>query len=94
MVWHLFFIMITINAHSFQQMSRVMRKQTLWFLTWSNTNQAVQLQKTARGLKFRFQKVEGMYYLCSENKGADQLRSYWEADLRLCFRIYKMLIFS
>ena len=24
-----------------------------------------------------------MYYLCSENKGADQLRRYCEADLRL-----------
>ena len=28
-----------------------------------------------------------MYYPCSENKGADQLRGYREADLRLCFRI-------
>ena len=27
-----------------------------------------------------------MYYLCSENKGNDQLCSYCEADLRLCFR--------
>ena len=26
-----------------------------------------------------------MYYPCSENKGADQLRGYREADLRLCF---------
>ena len=51
-----------------------MRKPTFWFLTWSDTNQAVQLQKTARGLKFRIKKVEGLYYLCSENKGAGQLR--------------------
>ena len=29
-----------------------------------------------------------MYYLSRENKGADQLRGYREADLRLCFRIY------
>ena len=29
---------------------------------------------------------EGLYYKCSENKGADQLRGYREADLRLCFR--------
>ena len=29
---------------------------------------------------------EGLYYPCSKNKGADQLRSYSEADLRLCFR--------
>ena len=33
--------------------------------------------------------MEGLYYLCSENKGADQLRGYREADLRLCFRICK-----
>ena len=25
-----------------------------------------------------------MYYLCSENKGADQLSGYWETDLCLC----------
>ena len=28
-----------------------------------------------------------MYYPSSENKGADQLRGYREADLRLCFRL-------
>ena len=49
-----------------------MIKPTFWFPTWSDTNQAVQLQKMARGLKFRIKKVEGSYYLCSENKGADQ----------------------
>ena len=35
-----------------------------------------------------------MYYPCSENKGADQLRGYREADLRLCFRICKEPVFS
>ena len=35
-----------------------------------------------------------MYYPCSENKGADQLRGYREADLRLCFRICKKPVFS
>ena len=30
-----------------------------------------------------------MYYACIENKGADQLRGYCEADLRLCFPICK-----
>ena len=29
--------------------------------------------------------VEELYYLCSENKGADQLRCYRTADLRLGF---------
>ena len=71
-----------------------MRKPTFWFPTWSYTNRAVQPQKMARGLKFRIYVVEEVYYLCSENKGADQLRGYREADLRLCFRICKMLVFS
>ena len=38
--------------------------------------------------------VQGLYYLCSENKDADQLRGYREADLRLCFRICKKPVFS
>ena len=38
--------------------------------------------------------MEGLYYPCSENKGADQLRGYREADLRLCFRICKKPVFS
>ena len=66
-----------------------MRKPMFWYPTWSDTNQAVQLQKMARGLKFRIWKVEGFYYLFSENKGADQLRGYCKADLRLCFHIHK-----
>ena len=37
---------------------------------------------------------EGLHYTCSENKGADQLRGYREADLRLCFRICKNQVFS
>ena len=47
-----------------------LEKTCLRGLTRSDTNQAVQPQKMARGLKL----VEGLYYLCSENKGADQLR--------------------
>ena len=39
------------------------------------TNRAVQPQKTARAWKFQIYIEEGLYYLCSENKGADQLRS-------------------
>ena len=65
-----------------------------WFPTWSDTNQAVQLQKMARGLKFQIQKVEILHYLCSENKGPDQLRGYREADLRLCFCICKIFLMT
>ena len=39
----------------------------------------------ARGLKFRIKIGERLYYPFSENKDADQLRGYREADLRLCF---------
>ena len=35
-----------------------------------------------------------MYYPSSENKGADQLRGYREADLRLCFRKCRNPVFS
>ena len=35
-----------------------------------------------------------MHYPSSENKGADQLRGYREADLRLCFRLGKNPVFS
>ena len=60
------------------------------FPTRCDTNRAVQQQKIARGLKFHIYEVEGLYYLCSENKGADQLHGYrLSTDLRLCFRIFK-----
>ena len=61
----------------------------MWILTKSDTNQAVQLLEMARGSKFCIKGVEVLYYPSSENKGADQLRGYREADLRLCFRICK-----
>ena len=64
------------------------------FPTRSNTNRAVLPQKMARGLKFRIYVEEGMYYPYMENKGADQLGGYCEADLRLCFRICKKPVSS
>ena len=36
---------------------------------------------------------EVLHYPRSKNKGADQLRGNSEADLCLCFRIYKKLVF-
>ena len=64
------------------------------FPTRPTTKRAVQQQKMARGLKLWIKKVKGLYYPCSENKGADHLRVYREADLRLCFRICKKPVFS
>ena len=69
-----------------------MGKPTVWLLNRSNTNQPVQAQKRARSLKFRIYVEEELYYPSSENKGADQLRGYREADLRLCFRICRLLV--
>ena len=64
------------------------------FSTISDTNRAVQTQKMVGVLKFRIQEVDGLYYLCSENKGIDQLHGYCAADLRICFRICKKHVFS
>ena len=58
------------------------------------TNRIVQLQKMARGLKFCIYEVEVFYYICSEIKCNDHLHSYCAADLRLCFRICKIQVFS
>ena len=71
-----------------------MGKPTMWFLNLFDTNWPVQALKRARGLKFWIKVEEGFYYPSSENKGADQLRGYREADLRLCFRISRLLVFS
>ena len=71
------------------------------FQTMSDKKPAVQPQKMARGLNSRLRKKrdctkekEGLYYLCSENNGADQLHGNGTADLRLCFRICKKQVFS
>ena len=66
----------------------------MWFPNRSDTNRPVQAQKRARSLKFRILVEEEFYYPCSKNKGADQLRGYPEADLRLCFCICRLLVFS
>ena len=70
-----------------------MGKPTMWFPNRSGTNQAVQSQKRARSLKFWIQVEEEVYYPCSENKGADQLRGYRKADLPLCFHLFRLLVF-
>ena len=70
-----------------------MRKPTIWVPTRSDINRAVQSQKMVRGWEFWIQKEEELYYRCSENKGADQLRSYCEADLHLCSRLCRLFVF-
>ena len=36
--------------------------------------------------------MEELHCPCSENEGSDQLRSYCEADLRLCFSVSQNLV--
>ena len=74
-------------------MSMCVRKPTFWLPTRSDTNRAVQSQKQVRSLKFRIYEEKELYYPCSENKGAGQIHSYCEADLRLCFRLCRLLVF-
>ena len=66
----------------------------VWVLTRFDTNRAVQSQKMVRGWKFLIQKVGELYYMhpYSDNKDADQIRSYCEADLRLCIRLCRFLV--
>ena len=56
-------------------MSHLVRKPKMWFPNRSDTDQHVEVQKMD-SLEFR-------KYRNSENKGADQLRSYREAYLRM-----------
>ena len=64
------------------------------FPTMSNTNQTVLSQKMASGLKVQIKEGEGLCYICSENKDADQLHCYLAADLYLCFHTCKKQVFS
>ena len=58
------------------RMSHVTKKNvSLGFQARSDTKWTVQLQKMARGCTFRIKEEEELYYICSENIGADQLRS-------------------
>ena len=65
----------------------------MWFPNRSDTNQAVQAQKLARGWKFWIYKVDELCFPYGVNKGADQLRRYGEADQRLWFRICRLFFF-
>ena len=82
------------SIQSLYYLSLVVGKQVFGVSDQSDTNRSVHTQKMTRGLKFRMQEVELLYYRCSENKGPDQLHAYREADLRLCFRICKKPVFS
>ena len=49
---------------------------------------------TEKSYRLEILDLEELYCSCSKNKSADQLRSYCDADLHLCFHICKMLVFK
>ena len=62
-------------------MSLDVRKPVFGFTSRSDINRVAPLLNMARGLKLWIYEVEGLYYLCSENKDADQLPRSWSASL-------------
>ena len=68
-------------------MSHVMINSMMWFPNRFDTNWAVQAGEWLEAGNFWIKKVDESNYCCGENKGADQLCSYCEADLCLCFCI-------
>ena len=64
------------------------------FQTRSDTNRAVQLHQMARGLKVWIKEVEKLYYICSENKGADQLHVTLQLICIFVFAYAKKQVFS
>ena len=95
---------IELHKRQIEKLQKIQLVCNIWASLWENrssgfqtrsdTNRIVQSLNMARGLKFRIKQVEGLYYPYGENKCADQLRGNREADLRLCFRICKMPVFS
>ena len=56
------------------------------------TNRAVQSKKMARGLKFRIMEIEGLYYLCNENEGADQRFSHNAVHIYSLFSVVHLMV--
>ena len=54
-------------------MSHDARKRVFGVPNRSDTNRPAKSQKEARKLEFRIFEEDGLYYMCSENKGAEQL---------------------
>ena len=85
-------VCLSICCHgtvTLEALSSEMRKTTVWFTKRTHPNQAVQVQK----MLLDIESIGILHYPCSENTSANQLRSYCEADLRLCFPLCRLLVF-
>ena len=70
-----------------------MRKPTIWVSDQVRHKPGCTVTEKGKMLEILDLKRRGIVLLCSENEGADQLRSYCEADLRLCLRLFRLLVF-
>ena len=64
------------------------------FATRVDSDQPAQPQKLGRGLKFRVQKLEVLYYLGSENKGADKTARMRRLICVFVVRTWQKQVFS
>lgn len=68
------------------------RRRNLW--RNEQTYATLYPHKTVRGLKFRIEEIEGLYYLWDENKGDDQQCDDFAAYPHLYCRICKNQIYT
>ena len=71
-------------------MSRIASKQEFGV----SNHRSVQPQEMTRGSILRISEEEGLYSLCSENKGAYLLHFYGAADLRFLNLLIQKQVFS
>ena len=68
-------------------MSFVARKPVFRVSKQEQHRRDVKPQKIARGLKFRIEEVEGLYYLCSKIKGTDQLSCPRDSAMQIAAKV-------
>ena len=71
-----------------------MRKPTYWFATWSDTNEAVQVQKMARGFNFGFRKKRDCTIYVAKSKALISFAGKSKTDLRVFVFAYAKPWFS
>ena len=73
-------------------MGREVKNKVFGISDQVDTNRPVLTRKKVRNFEVKW-KRNCTIVVASENKGADQLCSYCTADLHLCFRIRRLLVF-
>ena len=86
---------VIATFHWQNDLSRVMRKQTLWILTRSDTTRLYSYWRWLEAWNFVFRKKRYFTIQIAKTKALISFAVIFrEADLRLCFRICRTLVFS